>query len=95
MNEAVVLESSGNPQFELDIKRFYMPGTVIRTRCPSCGVDYVKDFDEKYLSYPSVGTPIEIDGYCSECNHEWLVCKVQLKLSVEIVPDTTGSSEST
>lgn len=68
-------------------KRFYMPGVVLRSVCPKCQIPYEKDMAEEYLSYPVVGKPKKITGYCEHCEHEWDLGSVIVRVSLEIVPE--------
>ncbi len=61
---------------ELD-KRTYLPGIIIRSVCPKCGEPWERD-----LSYPEVGKPVDANGFCGKCEHEWPVMVV-LRLTVE------------
>lgn len=69
----------------IDVKRFYFPCKVTAT-CPVCGAEVVRDFEDRYESYPTVNTPIEIafhhytDGEQDE--HEWYE-EVVIRLTVE------------
>ena len=55
---------------EIDVKRFYLP-INITTDCPHCRKTNEKDFYEDYLSYPSLGEPIEVWQYCEHCEEEY------------------------
>ena len=76
-------------------KRFYMPGIVITDTCPKCGEPYKRDTGDYYLSYPTGGEPIKISGYCGECNHEWTMGYVVLKMSLEEVPEPNEEENAT
>lgn len=67
--------------FELDVKRFYLPGIVLRDDCPKCGAECVHDFGKWYLSYPQANEAFLEGLYCRACSHEW---KVELILVVEL-----------
>ena len=71
---------------ELDIKRFYLPGISIVSRCPKCNKEYSKDFsdtkDGHYLSFPNVNVPMEYFMYCDECDHDW---PVMVTLKIELI----------
>ena len=73
---------------ELD-KRTYLPGLVIKSVCPKCDAPYVRDFGDNYLSYPVVGKPIVLTGYCGECGHEWNLGWVVLKITLEKIDAPT------
>ena len=67
---------------ELDVKRFYMPGIVLKSKCPKCGASCEIDLSQEYLSYPTVNKPFDHLIYCDECDHEWeerLILKIKLE----------------
>lgn len=79
----MVIEGECNGEEGEDLgKRVYLPGVVIRSKCPECGSPYVKDLGESYLSYPRVGVPYRLTGYCQECNHEWEMGSVVVGLTL-------------
>ena len=72
--------------FEIEEKRFYIPGASMDGKCPACGVAHVKDFGEDYLAYPMVNEPFDIDCYCSKCGHEWterVILRVTLEMALK------------
>ena len=69
---------------EIDCKRFYIPGVVLKEKCPKCGKVVEKDLHhDEYLSYPEVGIN-NIDFYHDDedCEHEWTV-PYTLKITLE------------
>lgn len=56
--------------FQIDVKRLYLPFTV-KQPCPKCGHVCVRNLKNESLSYPWVGQPVNLYGYCDECDHEW------------------------
>lgn len=82
----MIIEENGNESFSLDVKRFYT-NHIIKSVCPNCNTNYVRDCNHHCFSYPSTNTPITITGYCSECEHEWEIGKVILTVSIEEVKD--------
>lgn len=68
---------------ELDVKRLYLPGLVVKDECPKCQEPWKHDFDSDYLSYPVIGSVQDLGAYCQKCEHEWSV-KVVLRLSLEL-----------
>ena len=79
------------PSMELGIKRFCMPGVVLRSRCPKCGEAHTEDFGETELPYPYVGKPFPVQCYCRNegCDHEWSVA-IRLDMIVSVVdPEVT------
>jgi ribosomal protein S27E len=53
----------------LEIKRMYLPAKV-QVKCHHCENILTYDFDEQYLSYPSIGVPEQCDVYCRDCENE-------------------------
>lgn len=78
-------------------KRTYLPGILIRAACPNCGQPYVRDLGDHGLSYPKVGEPEEVHGVCDACEHEWLLGRVVLRLTLEdaAAPGVESASMST
>lgn len=68
MTEANASASSfrieGTMRGEMDEKRFYLPGVVVRDACPKCGAAYERDYVGSYLSYPTAGEPFDLTLYC-------------------------------
>lgn len=82
---------------DLEIKRFYVPGFVLKTKCPKCGGDFERDYGEDYLSYPPVGKPFKETLYCcadvddgGTCEHEW---EVTLRLDVRLSVPTSSTPQ--
>ena len=67
----------------IDVKRFYLPGVEITTKCPKCGEE-IKYFGEDYLSYPIVGEIETLALYCSNCDINFLI---DAKLNIELEYD--------
>jgi len=44
---------NGAEEFEVNVKRFCLPGVELRRNCPGCGDLTVVDMGERYLSYPT------------------------------------------
>lgn len=65
-------------------KRTYLPGLVLRAKCPKCGDWMERDMADDYLSYPVVG---ERSAYtmCCDCDHE-INFGVIVRLTLEVVP---------
>lgn len=80
---------------ELDVKRLYLPGVVVRATCPNCGVEVVYGSPEPKennktlcLSYPEANTPTTLGMYCGDgCEHEWTI-PIRLNLSLEIIHES-------
>lgn len=73
--------------FRSDEKRFYLPGCVVRSKCPKCGEMVDEDLGERYLMNPHFNTTEKVhffhDHDGSECWAEWDV-DVVLILEVEL-----------
>lgn len=65
-------------------KRQYIPGYTLIGKCPKCEADYSRDFEDHYLSYPTINEAIEYDCYCHKCEHEW-VAKIKISMRVRLV----------
>lgn len=79
----------GSGTFEVDVKRFYIPVTVVAD-CPHCGQEVVQDFSRDYLSYPTANAPTTFGMYhvvdkASGEAHEFNV-PIVLRISIEAVP---------
>lgn len=79
---------------ELD-KRFYIPGVVLKSKCPECGVETIVDLTHEYMSYPTIGKneiifSHEIDGEAYE-SHDWTV---EVDLIVGIHVRTTSDKKT-
>ena len=81
----MVVTGECNEGAELE-KRTYLPGIVIKSKCPQCGEPYRKDMSDNYLSYPKVGEPYELHGYCrnESCGHEWFLGSVVVGLTLTV-----------
>lgn len=73
--------TNDNEPYEVDVKRFYMPGTTFTGECPKCHAAFEKDLSDEYLSYPMANKTFDHNLWCSECSHEW---KVQVRLVVAL-----------
>lgn len=74
----------------LDVKRFYLPGTVIRAACAKCGREATSDLEVDYLSYPPIGELAHM-MYCETCRMPWVVT-IRLVVRVEAVEGCTVDS---
>lgn len=73
---------------ELDVKRLYVPGTVLQDNCPKCKKLVVHDLADYYLSYPTVNEPENWGFWCGEddgCGHEW-TREILVTFKVEMLP---------
>lgn len=82
-NKLEIISQPGS--FELDVKRFYVPGLVFKSECPKCSQVCHKDMADNYFQYPTTDTPIGITVYCEKCEHYWVAGHVLLKVTVELV----------
>lgn len=71
------------PKGVIEVKRFYLAGTIIEGTCPNCGEHIKHDLGDQYLSYPAMNTPFKESVYCEECDEEVEVT-LQLNVSVDI-----------
>lgn len=80
-----ILEKTSEEPFELNIKRFYIPGYVLTSECPKCKEVRKMDLGEQHLSYPKSGEPEALHFYCEGCEEEWQE-HVIVRVSVELAP---------
>jgi hypothetical protein len=71
--------------FEVDLKRFYVPGCKLDGHCPKCNQPFTLDFGEQYISFPVANAVNEVACWCCHCENEWNV-NVRLNFSLELVP---------
>jgi len=76
-----MLEILGQPEGEIEVKRFYLSGLQINVTCPECGESYLW---ENYLSYPDINIPIDFGLACPECDYNWTE-QIILNVNVELV----------
>lgn len=81
---ATLVKTSDEP-FELNVKRFYVPGYVLSSKCPKCKLAQERDLGENYLSYPKTGEPLALCFYCEPCEENWEE-HVVVRVSVELAP---------
>ena len=72
--------------FDVDVKRFYMPGQVLKSVCPKCDEAREHDFTHDYLSYPTANEPIDVHMHCYTCDTDWKVQAI-LTVHIDLVPD--------
>jgi len=70
----------------IDLKRLYIPGTILSDTCPKCKIENNVDLADQYLSYPKANEPYDYGFYCSECSHEWNR-KILVTLKAELLPE--------
>ena len=81
---------TGKAKGEIEVKRFYVNGVSIESKCPKCNHEKIKDFGDDYFSYPVIGEHLDVYFYCEEgdqapyCDTEWTV-KVKLNVEVSLV----------
>ncbi len=68
-------------QAELDVKRLYLPITILAD-CPKCGREASRDLSEDYLSYPVIGQEESIGFDCSSEDEE--CCEFEVLASLEV-----------
>lgn len=57
---------------ELNVKRLHLP-VVIKTNCPTCGIENEEDLQVSNLDYPCANEEYFIDEYCSNCQCEYRI----------------------
>lgn len=80
-----VTRAQGTKAEGLDVKRFYLPGCTLTSKCPKCGKTATNDMADTYLSYPSLDEPTEVAFGCDDCDDTW---EGLVQVSVEIKPVT-------
>ena len=55
-----------------NIKRCYANIVIIRA-CPTCNTACTVDMVQQYISYPEVGTKLNISFYCNQCDDHFEV----------------------
>jgi hypothetical protein len=85
------ITGSGTP-FEVDDKRFYLPGVKVEGECPACKKPFKRDLStDPALGYPTANTPTKLNCWCPECEHEWSI-PIKLSITVELVdPEPSGA----
>jgi len=56
---------------EIEVKRLYIDGVEIESKCPKCGKIYKCPIGGDHLSYPTLNEPTKHYCYCEDCNTEW------------------------
>lgn len=80
--------------YEIGEKRFYIPGTVLKSKCPQCGQEDARDLGDSYLSYPEANRPIDVtmahevldESGKHDGEHEWTV-RIIVRVTVEPAPE--------
>lgn len=85
---------SRGKSFEIDVKRFYMPGHELADTCKKCGQVVTHDLGERYISYPVANEPADHCFYCGECDHEWKR-KILVTVAVHLLPNVSRVQEAT
>lgn len=78
------ITTNNNSPLELSIKRFYVPGTIIKDTCPNCKTLIENNLDDHYIYYPKFNEKINYPFYCNECEHEWnvgIIITIQISLA--------------
>ena len=73
--------------FDIEVKRFHVPFKIVGN-CPECGDDFEVNYEQDYLSYPTVNAEMPLDLYhYSEKKGEdcEFTVKVRLMLSMVIM----------
>jgi hypothetical protein len=69
---------------DIDVKRFYIPGFTLQSKCPECNKEVIVDLASDYLSYPKANEPDNYDFYCGDCEAEWTK-QILLTIKVEML----------
>lgn len=67
---------------EISVKRFYLP-LVIDVKCPKCQSIQKLDFNDSYLSYPTVNKPNRTDVHCKACD-DYFDVNIILRIAIEL-----------
>jgi len=67
---------------EIEMKRLHLPLTI-KCKCPKCNTIAEHDFEDNYLSYPTVNKEETIAVYCKQCE-DWFQQKIILKIAIEV-----------
>lgn len=65
-------------QFEIEVKRFYVPG--VEAPCPTCGRLCKRD----YLSHPTANRPERVTFYCGACDDADRACEFDRTVTVHV-----------
>lgn len=72
----------------LDVKRFFVPGSIIQSTCPECGEVVRIDMAKHYLSYPTTGEQDYTMWHSSQegpyWEHTWEV-RINLVVKIEAI----------
>ena len=69
------------PREEIPIKRMYLP-YILKGKCPACGEDFERDFNDEYLSHPLFGKQ-QIDMYHESKNGDY--CEFAVGINVDFI----------
>lgn len=88
MARTFITRHTADEPVDLGTKRLYV-NAVIKSNCPACGTEYVRDCSNKPLSYPTANSSFTMHAYCQneECNHEWPVGVFVLRLNLELIDE--------
>lgn len=73
----------------IDVKRFYMPGFVIRAVCPICEREVTMNLDGDYLSYPETGEQ-DVRMYCEDEDGEMESHEFKVRVRLSVVLDAVS-----
>lgn len=86
----MIITKNNDRGSSVDVKRFYVPCTA-RGACPKCQAPFERDFEEHYLSYPTMNSVQIITLYCEKCEHEW---GVPMRLDVTLTDATSAADDN-
>lgn len=64
-----------------DVKRLHLPGVVLKSPCPHCKTELVKDLSECCIA----SWDLIVYWYCDDCGTEW---QHRLKMEIKLELDT-------
>lgn len=70
-------------EYEIDVKRMYLPGIFIKDNCPKCQKPCEIDLSSNCLYYPELNVPNDVGFSCETCRTDWEVA-IMLSINVEI-----------
>ena len=80
--EKVLDEATENNRCGLHANLVHLPFKITQD-CPNCGVPCVRNLSEQSWASVIFGAPMNLYGYCTECEHEW---KMLVKAEISLTP---------
>ena len=89
MPQLKVISQPDYSNYEIQDKRFPLPGAVVSSCCPKCSVECIKDFEHGYISCPKSGVEDVQYFYCELCDYVWEVgFRFIIEARIEPIPET-------